>query len=170
MKTLEERALAAAKDAGIASNGFADTLEVIRLSARTLYGSQPTRWSTTIYNVREISIPMDETVRSTIALPKPNGRITIDLSGVNGFAFYVECKVQAPEPGMGVRWDAMMDDSGPVNGIATLDPASGTYYFATPRAGNREPAHVTVDGMLATAPEMSVLIVHQIELFGFVPA
>ena len=163
--SIEERARLNAEGYQGQQREFSETIGPIIANARSLSGDSPFPWASTILNATRISIPLDSSVRTSIEVLKGNGRISISMSGAHSWAFYVECSVQLTDPAMSVRWDALMSDSGPVNGIATLDPATGRYYFATPRA-ERDEVHITVDAQTGSAPNDSVLVIHQIEFIG----
>lgn len=165
--TIVDRALAAIRvQSGDPNISIKRALPPFLFSARSMYGVAPIQWASTLWNVREISIPTDSSVRTSIVLPKGSGRITFTLDFVRPFAFYVEVTAQLGHPAMGVRWDALMSDEGPVNNVATRDPHTGRYFFATPRA-ERDQVHITVDAMVPGAPDDATMVVHQIDLICF---
>lgn len=145
-----------------------NSLPPIAASARTLSGVQPLNWATTLFNVRNIDIPIRPEVRSSIVLHQATGRIVFEIEGATGFSFYVECNVALSDPGMELRWDALTGEAGPVNGTAVRDPGTGLWYFATPPVTAAGSAFITVDAMVGGPwPNDATCAVYSCALLAF---
>jgi hypothetical protein len=162
MTTIQDRALAALRRDRGPDARLEQTLEPITVSARRLNGEQPFIWHSYMVNIRNL-----ETHNQLIALFKKNGRLTLTLNNVEGYAFYVECAVFLPHGAWHVRWDALMSPSGPVNGRAVrIDDR--VWYFATPRAAHSGDVHITIDAQDGVpGGEDEHFTIYQIDVLGF---
>lgn len=136
-------------------------LPPIVVSARALGGTFPLRWGSTVMTATNISVPLTDLASPALVLDKKTGRLIVSLTGANGWRFHVECEVQS-SGNFPVRWDAMMSPAGPVDGIATMDPATRRWYFTTPEANaaSNGPVHFTVDAMAPGTGDTGHLTVH----------
>jgi len=166
--TIHDRALAYQRR--LRSNSefsFSSTFGPFDVSARTLSGIQPVIWASTVFFSELIDIPLDNSVEPSIEMKKSNGRFILSVNGSQNFAFYVEVNVQFSSPDMKLRWDSLMTDAGPVNGVATLDSSTGLHYFATPVHSRAEYGVISLDSQLPEGPADGRLIIKTISILGF---
>lgn len=143
------------------------TLAPITVSARALWGTSPIFWSTALRDVSAISIPVDTVGPSQITFRDAGSAIILDLSGVQGYAFYVEVRAEIGDPAARLHWDATMA-ADPVSGLATPLPGTRQHYFATPYSERPDLSHVQISKDAGSPPEpdprWNLL---EIELLGF---
>jgi hypothetical protein len=150
--------------------GLEETLPPFTISAISLTGTEPFAWGTDSWGVQVIAAHAEEpTPRGTLQFETRSGRMLVNLPPANGFRYYVECDVRMGAERMALRWDALMDQAGPVNGTATLDPATKRYYFVTPAAGTTPHNRVffTIDAQLGQNPPDSHWLLNRCDVLPF---
>ena len=168
LKARAQAAIGNFKSAGAAA--ITETAAPFRISAVSLTGKEPFPWGTDSWELQVVAAHAEEpTPRATMQFLARSGRMLVNLPPANGFHYYVECDVRMSAPGMQLRWDALMNQTGPVNGVATLDPATKRYYFATPAAGTTPQNRVffTIDTQTGNPPPDAHWMLHGCDVLPF---
>jgi len=168
LKARAQAALGTQKSAG--ASQIRETAAPFRISAASLTGRDPFPWGTDSWELQVVAAHAEETTpRATMQFLARSGRMLVNLPQGNGFHYYVECDVRMSAPNMQLRWDALMNQTGPVNGVATLDPATKRYYFATPAAGTTPHNKVffTIDTQTGSPPPDGHWLLHGCDVLPF---
>ncbi|MDP3908292.1 hypothetical protein [Novosphingobium sp.] len=146
---------------------FGQMLEPILVSARSLSGSAPIFWSSALRDVALLEIPVALDGPGQIVFRDTGGALILDLSGVQGYAFYVEVRAAIGDPAARLHWDATMA-ADPVFGLATPVPGTDLHFFATPFSERPDVSHIQISKDAGSPqesdPRWSLL---EVELLGF---
>lgn len=121
-----------------------ETLKPITIEPQALAGTAPVFWACDLFEIRNIAIPVSHAAPGLIAFHAQRGKLLINLSGVQGYAFYIEVGVTTPKPITRMHWDTAMGGE-PVHGYMTREkPGKRLHYFATPFASQNETSVIQI--------------------------
>lgn len=165
---LEARALQNLRQAyGQPDLEFGGTLEPMVFNPMALGGTRPVFWSAYLREVREISIPVSHASTGHISLASDRGALIMTLSGIQGYAFYIEADIVTPKPQTQMHWDATFAEN-PVFGMMTrVGPGSTLHYFGTPFSTRPEDSHFQISQDQGAAGEAWIL--KEVRMLGFLP-
>lgn len=121
------------------------------ISASNTVGTSPFAWAVTATRLDSLTAPLPGEVGKFTF--HHEGRFSVRLAGMAGWRLLFDCTMMPSSPSAGVTWDAKVSEAGYVNGVASRDSATGTYFFVTPVGDGVEGAVVNIQAPRPSGPD-----------------